>query len=67
VALFTGETTGIVSFYHLQDAIAIVNKLEANGISNPQKLIRNAVNSIHEYLLSKECDTFVAKLELYDR
>ena len=67
VALFTGDTTGIVSLYNLEGASAIVQRLEANGISNSQKLIRNAVNSIHEYLLSKECDTFVANRVLSHR
>ena len=66
MAVFTCESSGVVILHNPKDAEVCIQSIEANGVSDPQRLIRNAVNSIHEYLLSKECDTFVCLLCVFD-
>lgn len=69
VVLFTGETKDIIHFLTAEEAIKVdllilykkqkIRQLQAIGRTETSCLIRNAINTMHEYLLSKECDTFV--------
>ena len=60
IVLFTNESSQYVKLYNSREEFgSIINKLQANSIFNPERVIENAVNCMHEFILFNECDTFV--------
>lgn len=59
MAVFTCESSGAMVLLNQNDAEEYIQSIEATSVADTQELVQNAVNCIHEYLLYKECDTFV--------
>lgn len=60
LVLFTNESSRYVKLYqNTEEVRSIIDKLQANSIFNPERVIKNAVKCMHEFILFNECDTFV--------